>query len=460
MKLPVTTRPFHAFLVTWVGLVVTWFGSGLTTFALGTFMYQRSGSVTQYGLFQFFYFLPMMLLSPVAGALIDRWDRRRVLILAELGAGVSAALIWLLLHTSDKGLWQLELWHLYVLIALGSCFGTFQLPACYAATSLLVPKEQLGRANGMIELAFGAGQILAPLTVGQVLASIGLQGIVLMDVVSFALSITLLLFIRYPPTPPLTEEAQADQKSLWRETVSGWHYIRARPGLLQLMVFIGVLNLVTGMVIVLITPLVLSFTDVPTLSRVMSFAGVGMVVGAVVMTAWGGPKRRVHGVLGFYLLSAFALFAAALPPTALIVAGGAFVFIMCSPLILSCMQAIWQSKVPPALQGRVFSVRRMLGLAATPIAALISGPLCDHLFEPLLAPGGALEHSVGRVLGVGKGRGIAFVFVVLGVTIIVHTLVSYLSPRIRNVEDELPDALADHSAPPDSVPTPGTAAVG
>lgn len=460
MRLPVITRPLPAFLATWLGLVVTWFGSGLTTFAIGTFMYQRSGSITQYSLFQFFYFLPMMVLSPVAGALIDRWDRRRAMLLAEIGAGASAALIWLLLLASDKGLWQLELWHLYVLIALSSCFGTFQLPACYAATSLLVPKEHLGRANGMIELAFGAGQILAPLTAGQVLGLIGLHGVVLMDVLSFVLSIALLLFVRFPKPPPLAEDEQAGRKSLWRDTADGWHFIRTRPGLLQLMVFIGILNLITGMVIVLITPLVLSFAGVSTLGLVMSFAGVGMVVGAVLMTAWGGPKRRIHGVLGFYLLSAFALFAAALPPTAPIVAGGAFVFLMCSPVILSSMQAIWQSKVPPALQGRVFSVRRMLGLAAPPLAALLSGPLSDYVFEPLLVPGGALEHSVGRVLGIGTGRGIALLFVVMGVIILVHTLVSYLSPRIRNVEDELPDALAEHVTPPDSVSVPGTAVAG
>ena len=198
MRMPTITRPLPAFLVTWAVLLVTWFGSGLTTFAIGTFMYQRSGSITEYSLFQFFYFMPMMVLSPVAGALIDRWDRRWAMLLAEIGAGASAALIWLLLLASDKGLWQLELWHLYVLIALGSCFATLQLPACYAATTLLVPKEHLGRANGMIELAFGAGQILAPLTAGQVLGRIGLQGVVLMDVISFGLSILLLLFVRFP----------------------------------------------------------------------------------------------------------------------------------------------------------------------------------------------------------------------------------------------------------------------
>lgn len=444
MRLPAVTSPTRAFLATWLGLAVTWFGSGLTTFAIGTFMYQRSGSITQYSLFQFFYFMPMMLLAPVAGALIDRWDRRLAMLFAEIGAGVAAALIWLLLLCDARGLWQLELWHLYVLIALGSCFGAFHLPACYAATSMLVPKQHLGRANGMIELAFGAGQILAPLTAGQLLGRIGLHGVVMMDVASFALSIVLLLFVRFPQPPAGAE--QAERKSLRRDIAEGWRFIRTRPGLFQLMLFIGLLNLTTGLVIVLITPLVLSFSDVATLGMVMSFAGVGVVVGGVLMTVWGGPRRRIHGVLGFYLLSAFALFAAALPPSAPLVAAGAFVYLMCSPFILSSMQAIWQSKVPAGLQGRVFSVRRMLSLSAPPLAALMSGPLSDHVFEPVMAPGGALAGSVGRVIGTGPGRGIALLLIVIGAVIVTHTVASYLSPRIRNVEDELPDALPERDA--------------
>jgi MFS family permease len=457
MRPPAVTDPTRAFLATWLGLAITWFGSGLTTFAIGTFMYQRSGSITQYSLFQFFYFMPMMLLAPVAGALIDRWDRRRAMLFAESGSGVAAALIWLLLLGSDKGLWQLELWHLYGLIALGSCFGAFHLPACYAATSLLVPKQHLGRANGMIELAYGAGQILAPLTAGQLLGRIGLHGVVLMDVASFALSIVLLLFVRFPPPPA---EQQAERKSLRQDIAEGWGFIRTRPGLFQLMLFIGVLNLTTGLVIVLITPLVLSFSNVATLGMVMSFAGVGMVVGGVLMTVWGGPRRRIHGVLGFYLLSAFALFAAALPPSAAVVAGGAFVYLMCSPVILSSMQALWQSKVPAGLQGRVFSVRRMLSLAAPPLAALLSGPLSDYVFEPVMAPGGALAGSVGRVIGTGPGRGLALLLVVIGAVIVTHTVVSYLSPRIRNVEDELPDALPERDAAPESPAAAGPAVPG
>ncbi|WP_255415255.1 MFS transporter [Vitiosangium sp. GDMCC 1.1324] len=447
-------------MATWLGLVVTWFGSGLTTFSIGTFMYQRSGSITQYSLFNFFYFLPMVVLSPLTGALVDRWDRRRAMLVAELGGGCSAALICLLVFADHAGLWKLEPWHFYPPIALGAAFGALHLPACYAATTLLVPKQHLGRANGMIELAYGAGQILSPLVAGLLVGRIGLQGVVLLDVASFGLSIVLLLLVRFPPPPPLAPEQQAGRKSLWRDMADGWHFIRTRPGLFQLMLFIGLLNLILGMVITLITPLVLSFANVSTLGMVMSFAGVGMAAGGVLMSVWGGPKRRIHGVLGFHMLSAFALFAAALPPTAPLVAGGAFVYLLCSPVIISSMQTIWQSKVPPGLQGRVFSVRRMLSQAAPPIAALLSGPLSDQVFEPLLAPGGALAGSIGRVMGTGTGRGIALLFVVLGFIILAQTLLSYLSPRIRNIEDELPDVLADPGTPPDVLPETSPATPG
>lgn len=452
LKTLTITHPIRAFSVTWLGLVVSWFGSGLTNFAIGTHLYQSTGSTTQYSLFNFFYFVPMLVMTPVSGALVDRWDRRWAMLLADIGGAVASLLLCALVFLSDAGLWRLELWHFFIPIALGSTFSATHLPAYYAATSLLVPKEHLGRANGMIELAFGAGQILSPLAAGFLLGHVGLKGMVLIDVASFAFSITTLLIVRFPAPPPPGAEQLAQRKSLLRETAEGWRFIRERPGLVHLTAFFALLNLSTGMVIVLITPLVLSFANVSTLGMVMSFAGVGMVVGAVVMSMWGGPKRRIHGVLGFYLLSALALLAASLPPSAPVVAGGAFVYLMCSPLVLSPMQAIWQSKVPAGLQGRVFSVRRMITLAAPPLAALLSGPLSDRVCEPLLAPGGALANSVGRVIGVGPGRGVALIFVVLGLLIITHTLLSLLSPRIRNVEDELPDALAEQDTAPQPAP--------
>ncbi|MBJ6760930.1 MFS transporter [Myxococcaceae bacterium JPH2] len=436
------THPSSVFFITWAGLAVSWFGSGLMSFAIGTVVYQRTGSITEYSLFSFFYFVPLALVSPIAGALVDRWDRRSAILLSDVGAGLSSALIWAMLVASDAGHWKLETWHFYVLIALSSAFVALHGPAYYATTSLLVPKNQLGRANGLIELAFGAGQILSPIVAGSLVGRIGLKGIVFMDVMSFAFSIATLLIVRLPRPPPLASD-QVGTHSLRRDIGEGWHFIRQRRGLFQLVVFVLFLNLNVGMVASLITPLVLAFSDVSTLGRVMSFSGLGMVAGGIAMSVWGGPKRRIHGILGFYLLSSFVLLAAAMPPTAVVIATAAFFYLSCSPIIVGCLSSLWQSKVPPALQGRVFSVRRMISLSAPPLAALLGGPIADKLFEPWLAPTGLLANSVGRVIGTGPGRGIALLFLLMSLGMMVQSVLSYLSPHIRNLEDELPDALPE-----------------
>lgn len=438
---PAVSRPLRVFGVIWLGQLVSITGTALTRFAVGLYIYQSSSTVTPFALISFFYFLPMVALSPVTGAVVDRWDRRRVVLLSDLGAGFSSLLIWLLVVADKAGLWHLEPWHMYAPIVLGSVFGAFRLPAIYATTALLVPKQHLGRANGLFELAVAVGQIAGPVLAAALLLRIGIQGVVLIDVGTFLVSVLTVLFVRFP-TPPRTDAGCATDGSLGKELAYGWSFIRARPGLRGLLLQAAVVNLAWSLVLVLITPLVMSFADVSTLARIQSTAGLGMLVGGIAMSVWGGPRRRLAGVLGFTFVSGFILLAAALPASATLVTLAATVFLFCVPPISGAAHAIWQIKVPPDVQGRVFAARRMVALATPPLAGLIAGPLADRLFEPWLAQGGALAGSVGRVVGTGPGRGIAFLLAVIGILLMGSVVAMYLLPRVRRVEEELPDALA------------------
>jgi len=438
-------KPLRVFALTWFGQLISIVGSGLTNFALGVEVYARTKSVTQFSLITFFYFFPMMVLSPIAGALVDRWDRRRAMLFSDLGAGMGSLSIWFLLIADRTGYHALEAWHFYLPILVGSAFGAFRWPAYLASTALLVPKAQLGRANGLIELATGAGQVTAPVLAAALLSRIGLEGVVLIDVASFVFAVGSLLLVRFP-RPVATVEGRASKGSLGQEIGYGFSFIRARPGLFGLLLFFSFLNLSWGLISVLITPLILSFADVSTLGMVLSVAGLGMVLGGISMSIWGGPKRRMHGVLGFSLLSGIALLLGAAPQSATLIGFAAALFLFTAPAVSGSAQTIWQSKVPPELHGRVFALRRMVSLGALPLAGLIAGPLSDRFFEPWMREGGALAGSVGRVMGTGPGRGIGLLFVLLGFLIGCAVLVTWLSPRTRNVEDELPDELPDRDA--------------
>ncbi|WIG98039.1 MFS transporter [Myxococcus sp. SDU36] len=440
----VVTHPARVFSLIWLGQLVSSLGTGLTQFSVGVFVYQNSDSVTEYSLASFFGFLPMVLLAPVAGSMVDRRNRQRVMLLADLGAMTAIGLMWCLVAADRAGLWALQNWHFYPPLALSAAFSTFRILAFSTTTPLLVSKQNLGRANGMVELAMSAGQLLGPALAGVLVVSIGLQGVLLIDLATFLFALATLLSVRIPQPEAGQREAR---KSLWTDIALGWRFIRERPGLLGLLAFSSAVNLVSVLVTVLITPLVLSFTDPATLGLVVSCSGVGMVAGGITMGVWGGPKRRIFGVLGAELVAGLALLAAALPASVFVVACAAFVFMFTAPVAMGCSQAIWQSKVPPAIQGRVFSTRRMLALIAPPIAALLAGPLTDKLFDPWMAQDGALASTFGQVLGTGPGRGIALLYVALGIMLAGCVLLTWSSPRVRGVEDELPDALLPTPVP-------------
>jgi hypothetical protein len=221
-------------------------------------------------------------------------------------------------------------------------------------------------------------------------------------------------------------------------------YLTARPGLLGLLTLFALLNFLLGFVIALFTPLVLSFTDADVLGAMTSIGASGMLVGGVLMSVWGGPKRRIHGVLGFLLLAGFALSVAGLRPSVPLITAAAFGFFFCFPIISASSDAIWQSKVAADVQGRVFATRSTVATFTMIPAYILAGPLADNVFEPVLATEGALSGMVGQVVGVGPGRGIGMIFVAAGALTTLATALGYLHPRLRFLEDELPDAEIDN----------------
>lgn len=437
MKQRTPTGSMRTFFIIWLGQLISMMGSGLTGFALGVWVYQETKSVTDLTLISFFAVLPVIILSPIAGALVDRWDRRWALIISDTGASLTPLSLIFVLAPAHPPIWQI-----YAVVMIGAIFRAFQFPAFTAATTLLVPKEHLSRASGMTQLAQGLAQILSPALAGVLLALIGIRGILMIDVLSFLFSVGALLLIHIP-RPQVSEDGASARGSLLRESLFGLTYIVARPGLLGLLLFFAISNFTVGAVVVLATPLMLSFTTSTVLGTVLSVAGFGILAGGLLMSVWGGPQRRILGVLGGELLSGICIIIAGFAPSALLIGVMSFFFTMGMPITASSSQAIWQRKVATDVQGRVFSIRIMISMAAMPLAYLVCGPLADYVFNPLLLPNGLLADSVGQIIGVGPGRGIGLLFITLGLLIVLAVLGGRLSPRLWNVEDELPDAVIE-----------------
>ncbi len=433
-------KGIKTFLIVWAGQVVSMLGSGLTAFALIVWVYQKTGEVTDLAMVSLFLVLPAIFIAPFAGAVVDRSDRRWVMIAADTGSALITLGVFLLLLQD-----QLALWHAYLFTALGATFTAFQRPAWSATTTLLVPKKHYGRASGMMQFGQAAAQLFSPMLAGVLLVSIALKGIVIIDFTTFFAALLALAVVRFPRPKATSAPAKKPKgrMQLLREAMEGWRYVRQRPGLFGLLVYFMITNFLAGMVTVLGAPLILAFASPAVLGMLSSVAGVGMLAGTVVMSAWGGPKRRIVGVLGFQALIGLCIVLAGLKPSAVFFAIAGFGFLFCFPIVLGSSQAIWQSKVAPEIQGRVFSLRTMVSLSCRPLAFVLAGPLCDRVFEPLMAPGGALAHSLGAFIGTGPGRGVALLFIVLGICNLLATGLGYLNPHIRRVEGELEDAILD-----------------
>jgi len=424
------------FTVVWVGQVVSLLGTAISNFALTLWAYEVTGKATPLALVGFFFTTPMVVLGPLVGVLVDRGNRKLMMMLSDLAAALTTAFV-LVLYLSGA----LQIWHLYIAAAIMGVFQGFQWPAYSAAITMMLPKEQYARANGMLQLAGSGSQVFAPIMAGALLGPLGIAGLLIVDLVSAAVAIGTLLWVRIPQ-PSKTEVGREAEGGFWQEAAYGFRYIFKRPSLLGLQTLFMVGNLFTGLAFAVVAPLILGRTgnDELVFGSVQSMGAIGGVVGGLVMSAWGGPRRRVHGVfMGWFCASIFGQVLMGLGRTLPAWSVAMLLFSFFAPVINASNQAIWQAKVAPDVQGRVFTTRRLIAWFVTPLSQLLAGPLVDYVLEPAMADGGSLVGSFGWLVGTGAGAGIGLLFVVTGLLGALTGLSGYLFPAVRDAESILPD---------------------
>jgi len=424
------------FTVVWIGQIVSVLASSMSQFALTIFMFQETGSALAMGTMQVFFITPFLLISPVAGVWVDRYNRKMMMMVSGIAAGIATLSILLL-----QAMGILEYWHLYGASIIYGLGMAFQWPAYSVAISTMVPKEQLGRANGMMSLIDSGPQVIAPLLAGALLPVIALTGVLILDVVTFLLAIGALMFVHIPHPVRTKEGVKSQGEGILKEAAYGFKYIFARPSLLglQLIFFAG--NLFAGIGFTVLAPMILTRSGGDSLmfGSVQSAGAIAAVVGGVLMSAWGGFTRRVHGVLLGWMISGIGMaitgFAGGLP---IWITGIALAAIW-GPVVNGSNQAIWQSKVAPDLQGRVFSARRLIAWLTNPISPIIGGVLADFVLEPAARAGTGLPSVFSWLVGTGTGSGMGLLIVFCGLASAIVGFSGYFVHSIRNAETILPD---------------------
>jgi len=408
---------------------------------MGVWVYQRSGSVTQFAFTVLSGIVPGLLITPVAGFLVDRWNRRLVMILSDVGAALSVLSIALLLL-----LGRFQVRYFYIALAAGGVFGVIRQLAFSTTLPMLVPKQHFGRISGLMQVGYPAVRIICPSAAGMLLALLPIYSVILIDFFTFIAPIMTMLLVRIP-TLEKSVEGQAGRGSFWEGVSAGWAFITKRRGVLVLLLFFIIINFTMGLAHALYQPLLLSFASVKMVGLMSTISGCGLLTGSLLMILWGGPKRRMRGIFSFALLYGLGLMTAGMKESVPLIGAAFFVTVCGVPIISGSMQAMWLRKTPPDLQGRVFSVWTMILRASLPLAYVAAGPLADRVFKPLLTEGGLLSGSIGAFLGVGPGRGIGLFYITIGIVVVLATTLSYLHPRFRLLEDEMPDVITDEAAP-------------
>jgi len=429
-------RGMSSFTLMWAGQVFSLLGTSMTGFAISVWAWQVTGQATVLALVSFFNFVPLLLMTPIAGAVVDRSSRKRVMIYSDLLAGLPTVAMFLL-HSAGN----LQIPHLYLAGAFSGAFQAFHFPAYSAAISMIVPKGQYGRASGMLSTAEYASGIFSPVAAALLMSASGIGGVMAVDIITFITAIGTVSLIQIPQ-PPASGEGLKGVGSIWRESLYGFRYIFGCPSLLGLQLVLFSSNLVSGLGFTLITPAILARTggDNIVLGTVMSIGGIGGLVGSILLVVWGGPKRRVHGVLmGDALTNLLGWVLVGLGGNQYIWSLAAFLGLFFVPILNGSNQAIWQSKVAPDLQGRVFASRRFIAQVSSPLGMLIAGPLADRLFEPNMMPEGDLTAMFGWMVGTGPGAGMSLMLIISGLLGAAVSLGAYCFGAIRDVEDILPD---------------------
>jgi len=430
------TTGMLGFTIIWIGQLLSLLGTNMTAFALTIWAWEATGQATALALVGFFNFAPAVLVSPIAGALVDRYDRKKVMMFADLAAGMPTIAVLFLYATGS-----LQIWHLFITGAIAGIFQAFHFPAYSAAVTMMVRKDQYGRASGMLAAAEFATGIAAPIIAALLLNFIGIAGVMAIDVITFTTAVGVLLFIHIP-RPPVTQAGLKGMGSIWKESFYGFRYIYERPSLLGLqLVFLGC-NLTATFGNTVLAPMILARTadDSIVLASVLSASGAGGLLGSLAMMIWGGPKRRVHGVLlGMTLASLTGSFLLGLGNSWYIWAPMSFLGMFFIPIVNGSNQAIWQAKVAPDVQGRVFATRRLIAQISVPVSMILAGPLADRFFEPGMMPQGGLASLFGWMIEIGPGAGMSLMLVFAGILGVLTSLAGYAFRVVRNAEDILPD---------------------
>ncbi|MEM9266959.1 MAG: MFS transporter [Cyanobacteria bacterium P01_F01_bin.13] len=418
----------RTFTLIWFGQLISAIGSLMTFFALTLWAWDATGSATALALVGLFFQLPQIPTTLFAGIIVDRFNRKALMLIGDAIVALATLIIGGLYFTQ-----QLAIWHLYLVAALAGGFSQIQILAYQASVSLMVPKQQYTRVSSMASIVHYGSNIVGPALAGVLYPIIELSGIVAIDLVTFAIAFFTLLIAKVPqPESKATSQSQG-----WKNQLTfGFRYVWQQPSLKALLLFTVLFTFAHDLGGALQSPMLLARTDGDpiVIASVSAAAGIGGVAGAVLLSIWGGPQRRIYGLLGGYIGAGISkmVFGLGRLPAVWVPAQ------VCSslnfPLLGSCRSALWMDNITPEIQGRVFAANSLATQIASAIAVSIAGPLADRVLEPAVTLGRA--DWLWPMFGSDPGAGMAFLYTICALALLLIGISGFWVPQLKAIGGE------------------------
>ena len=427
-SLKTITGELRGFLVLWSTQSLSALGSSMTNFALIVWSYQQQGSALTTALLSVCSYAPYVLMSILAGALSDRWNKKAVMLVSDSFAALCTVTVLLLLQTGG-----LRIWHLYCLNALNGLMNTVQKPAADVAVSLLTPEKHYQKVGGLRSFSDALVNILTPVLATAVLALAGLRAVIAIDLLTFAVAFVSLLF--FVKLPAIVRDTAAKEKVL-HAAREGLSYLRQNRGILDLILFLAAINFTASVYNAAFPAMLLSREGggETALGIVNTVTGVALLIGSAAASALPAPRSRVRVICNSLLIAMstenfFLAFGRCVPVWCI----GAVLGWMAIPMMNANMDALFRSRIPISIQGRVYAARNPLQFFTIPLGYLLGGILVDRVFEPFMASQAA-QVWLSVIFGAGKGSGAALLFFVLGLVGMVSCLLFRRDPHIWALE--------------------------
>lgn len=407
-------------------------GSRMTGIAIGIWLFQTTGKTTYLLLVPFFNEIPTLLIGHIGGVFIDRWQRKTSLIIGDTGQAIGTLLL-----LASIALNIFRPWMLYSTVLLQGIFSMLQGAAADATMTLLITEANRERVNAIKEMMFPAAGVIAPMLTGLVYPSLGINGVITVDLITFLIAIIILTKL-YIPNPKEGTSIQSSSDSWKSDLKVGYQFLKDRKLLLGLILYFSVTNFILNGPLELVIPYVMQLTKSEVaVSMMLSVMSIGTFCGAMIIAILGRIGLRMHIILGAMMVNGLMLIVFGLMRTPITLGIALFFLMMPLPIVSALFKSILQIKVPADLQGRVFSISYQIAYGSAPLSFLLVGPLVDNILEPKMQSGTWpwLTDSFGQIAGAGMGIALSCA----GAIITVVTIVLSLCRDFRELESKLPD---------------------